>query len=269
MAEDYVGEREQWKVKIPGGAKTFESFELVQIYCRKLMEKGLNPKWISRVKVAQNESNNKMQIIASSLAQTFKIESVDLDNAVMESGSTFCIAPNKFITCAHVIKRYDKNTELPLDFESVASSVEISVTKDAIKHPARLIAIDGVLDIALLEIDIECEPFKLATGLAIGEEILTVGSPHGFENNVTFGDISSLDRKIYFYEGAPEYLFIDASVFSGNSGGPIVKVSDGTIVGLLTAIVGKSTEYGLNAGLATKYLEKFLIINKVDFQNQS
>ena len=53
----------------------------------------------------------------------------------------------------------------------------------------------------------------------VGDEIIAIGSPHGFENNVSFGQVGSVDKTIYSHNGAPMYMFVDLSVFSGNSGG--------------------------------------------------
>ena len=61
-----------------------------------------------------------------------------------------------------------------------------------------------------------------------------------------------------FYENAPEYIFVDLSVFPGSSGGPIVKESTGEVVGMVTLIItDDETEYGLNAGLPAEYIEQF------------
>ena len=117
---------------------------------------------------------------------------------------------------------------------------------------------ESSLDIALLKCDIDVEPFNIDTKISVGEDIIAIGSPHGYENNVSTGTIGSLDRKLYTYDGAPDYMFIDLSIFPGNSGGPVIKVDNGSVVGMVTLIVTSEGGYGLNAALSSSYIEKFI-----------
>ncbi|MFW5879495.1 MAG: serine protease, partial [bacterium] len=52
-------------------------------------------------------------------------------------------------------------------------------------------------------------------------------------------------------------MFFDASVFPGSSGGPLIRKSDGVVVGIITLIVSTGDGYGLNAGLNASYLQDF------------
>jgi len=196
------------------------------------------------------------------------VETLNLQEGIKMNGAAFCIAPNYFITCAHVIKKYNKNVEKELDFSSFSNIIKVSLLQDGKKIPVEVIDMNASWDMALLRADISVEPFSLDTNISVGEEILTIGSPHGFENNASFGFIGSLDRKIYTYKGAPDYIFIDAPVFTGNSGGPIIRQSNGAVVGVLTAIVAANGEYGLNAGLSPKYIENFCIMNNVTIKKE-
>ena len=252
---------EKWKVKTPGGSKTFQSFHLMQRYKHKLKEKGIPIQWVARVAQSQPD---KVQVVSNSLKRTFKVESVDEFQGVVEVGAGFCIAPNYFITCAHVISSYNKNFEIDLDANDYIGKVNVSLVRHGRKVPAKIIALDGASDIAILYCEIDVEPFKLDVGsMMIGDDILTIGSPHGFENNVSFGNVGSTGRKLYSHKNAPQYFFIDAPVFQGNSGGPVVKTSNGEVVGMLTSIVAKNGEYGLNVGLPSAYIQKFCIINNI------
>lgn len=260
MTQPLVDQTETWKVKIPGGSKIFPSFALVQEFKEKMRQKGVPVKWVTRIAKTQD----KVQTVTQSLQKTFKVESIDSYNAIKESGAAFCVAPNVFATCAHVVVKYDKNVETTIDLEDYADRISVFIISNGRKIPAEVIAINSAWDIALLKASIDVPPFELdTTSIQVGDEILTVGSPHGFENNVSFGNVGSLGRHIYGHQGAAQYMFVDAPVFQGNSGGPIVKVDSGEVVGMLTSIVAQNGDYGLNVGLPSYYLQNFCIMNKV------
>ena len=247
---------DKWKVKVPGGSRIFDSFYSANVYVKKLRDKGIGAVSINRI-----AQNNKAAIISEAMAKTFMVESLDTIKGVKEVGSAFCVGPGMFLTCAHVITKYDKNNEKArADAENagVSGIIKTVLVQNGQKYNAQIMKIDPILDIALLKADIDAEPFEFDNAYEVGLDVMSVGSPHGYENNVTFGTIGSLDRKIYYFDNAPNYMFVDLSAFPGNSGCPIVNVSSGKVVGMLTAIVSDVGEYGLNAGLTSNYLEQFL-----------
>ena len=251
---------EKWKVKIPGGSKILPSFALVQQYREKLKQKGVPIKWVARVA----EKQDRVQVVSGALKRTFKVESIDTYHAVKETGAAFCVAPQHFLTCAHVVVSYDKSIDAEIDLDDYADRVQVVIIQNGRRIPAKVVAMNAAWDIAILQADIDVEPFSLdIASMNIGDDILTIGSPHGFENNVSFGNIGSIGRQIYGHQGAPKYFFIDAPVFQGNSGGPIIKVDNGEVVGMLTSIVAQNGEYGLNVGLPSFYLRNFCIMNNV------
>jgi S1-C subfamily serine protease len=244
---------EKWKVKVPGGSRIFPSFNLVQKYREQMEQKGVPIQWVSRI-----AKKDRTGVISDSLRKTFKIESIDTFQELKEIGSCFCIAPNYFLTCAHVITKYNIQLGETLDVEDFKGRVEISINYNGRKVPAELIAINGAWDIAIVKADIYTDIFELDThSVTVGDDILTIGSPHGFENNASFGNVGSLGNNIYSHKDAAKYMIIDAPVFPGNSGGPIVKESNGEVVGMLTSIVAKNSDYGLNIGISALYLKKF------------
>jgi len=250
--------QQQWKVKVPGGSHSFISFDLARKYIR---ENKLPFSYISRVAQSFSEiESRRVEVIANSLNKTFKVESINIEEGVMETGAAFCVKINHFLTCAHVIKKYNKNQKTnPADF----LDAKISLIQGGLRQDAKIIDIDPSLDIAMLECNIDSEPLELDPDIKVGEEIIAIGSPHGYENNVSTGAIGSMNRKVYYYEGAPDYMFVDLAVFPGNSGGPIIKVSNGKFVGLVTLILSAESGYGLNAALPSQYIEKFLSRNLV------
>jgi S1-C subfamily serine protease len=256
--------QEIWEVKVPGGKKRFNSLGEAHDFKRKMKNNGVNVQWITRTKLAQNQGVNKVSLVAESLEKTFMVEVINIQEGVKLNGAAFCVAPGYFLTCAHVIQKYNKNLQKTLDPKAISSMVELSLIQAGRKVPAQLINMDAANDIAIIKSNINIEPFKLNQQVAVGEDVIAIGSPHGYENNSSFGSVGSLNRKIYNYKGAPNYLFIDAAVFTGNSGGPIIKQTDGTVIGMLTAIVSAKGDYGLNAGLPANYLIAFCKANGIN-----
>jgi len=255
-------QEEKWKVKVPGGSKIFPSFELAQKYKEKLRGKGIPYSYLTRI--AQNsKEKDRVELIADSLNKTFMVESINTEAGVKENGAAFCVYPNYFITCAHVVKKYDKYNLQNVDFNS---GVMISLINGVERHSVTVVSVDPVLDLALLKSDINVEPLQLDKSVSIGEDVITIGSPHGYENNVSVGTVGSLHRKVYFYKGAPAYTFVDLAIYPGNSGGPVIKESNGKVIGMVTLIVSTEGEYGLNACLPSNYIAGFCEFNIEGFR---
>lgn len=259
----HPSQHEVWTVYVPGGTRTFESQSLANLYRKKQVEKGIPISKMIRKVIAQNNKIPREQVISDSLNKTFMVESINPQMAIKLNGAAYCIAPSYFITCAHVIKEYNKNEENPLILDEIKEQISVSLIHGNQKYKAELVNVDPKNDIAILKSDIKCEIFEFEEAVNIGDNILTVGSPHGYENNVSFGSIGSLNRRIYTYKGAPEFMFVDLSAFTGNSGGPIINEESGKVVGMLTSIVTTSSEYGLSSALPARYIVNFCKNNKV------
>ncbi|MFA5313099.1 MAG: serine protease [Methanomassiliicoccales archaeon] len=249
--------RELWKVKTPGGSRFFGSFNGAARFQESLRDKGINGISLSRV-ASKNDKNDTLATVADAMQKCFKTEALDINKGVKELGSAFCVAPKYFITCAHCVKKYDKNQTPDIPKEVFIDGITINLIHNGARRKAEVVAVDTRKDIALLTSDIESGYFELDLGpLLIGEEIMSVGSPHGYENNVSTGTLGSLDRQVYTYEGSPKYMFVDLSIFSGNSGGPILRNISGKVIGMVTLVVSDAGGYGLNAGMSASYIEKF------------
>jgi S1-C subfamily serine protease len=249
--------KEVWKLKVKGGYKEFPSLESAQRYRRKMKEKGVFVSWIA--KTAQKSDD----FVDESIAKTFLIESRNFKTSTKESGAAFCVSKGHFITCAHVVMNYNKEYESSLDFSEYEDMIEVAILVDGKKVKATVVAFDGAKDLAILKADVKAEPFKFDPTATIGEEVFAVGSPHGFENNVTFGHVSSLNRKIYFHNGAPLYMFVDLSILPGNSGGPIINRNTGEVIGIVTAIIGDGDVNGLSSGILSSYAVDFCKSNGI------
>ena len=263
MFEPNSEKHEQWAVAMPGGVRFFMSLQTAQEFKRKMMENGKQIQWMRKLCSAQDDEHTRQSVIAASMAKTFKVVVNDTQRNIINNGAAFCVAPGKFITCAHVIRKYNKMTSETLNMIQIGRACTIELQGNGKRFAATLRAVHEPWDVALLESNADSSFFEFEKKPLIGDEILVVGSPHGFENNVTFGNISSFNRTIYNHQDAPKYMFIDANVFAGNSGGPIISLRDGKVIGMVTAIASATGEYGLNAGLPAKYLEKFFKYGKL------
>lgn len=108
-------------------------------------------------------------------------------------------------------------------------------------QPAEVIGLDRETDIAVLKIDGEklpYLPFADSDALRQGQLVFAFGSPHGLENSVTMGVISSVARQVR-PDDPMEYIQTDASINPGNSGGPLVD-ADGAVAGINTFILTRS-----------------------------
>lgn len=134
------------------------------------------------------------------------------------------------ITNAHVIKD--------------AISIEVTMS-NAETYPAAIVGLGEDKDIAVIRVPqlINYQPIEIeATDqYQPGTEILAVGSPLGFQNTVSIGIISGVDRSFdingYNYENVYQ---ISANITHGNSGGPLINRETGKVIGINSAGIEES-----------------------------
>lgn len=110
-------------------------------------------------------------------------------------------------------------------------------------RPGKLVGADPPTDLAVVKITMPKEmavtPLGDSTTLQVGEPVIAIGNPFGFDNTVTTGVISALGRTIPTEEGGSTSLQnliqTDASINPGNSGGPLLN-KRGEVIGINTAI---------------------------------
>ena len=132
-----------------------------------------------------------------------------------------------------------------------AQKLEVALA-DGSRWPAKLIGSDPDNDLAVIKIDAPREKLKVipmgdSKNLRIGQKVLAIGNPFGFERTLTTGVISSLGRTIRSEVGTliEDVIQTDAAINPGNSGGPLLN-SDGEIIGINSAIISPS---GGNVGI--------------------
>ena len=131
----------------------------------------------------------------------------------------------------------------------VASSDEITVgLSDGRTLQAELVGQDPKVDLAVLKVDGEDLvelPFADSSAVAVGDFVVAIGNPFGFNQTVTSGIVSALGRSGLRDELYENYIQTDASINPGNSGGALVDLQ-GRLVGVNTAIFAPS---GGNIGI--------------------
>ena len=124
----------------------------------------------------------------------------------------------------------------------VADADEIQVRfSDRRTYDAEVIGTDKASDVALIKIDAEGLPtVKLgkSSDLKVGEWVLAIGSPFGFDHTVTSGIVSAIGRNLPSENYVP-FIQTDVAINPGNSGGPLFNL-DGEVVGINSQIYSRT-----------------------------
>jgi serine protease Do len=145
-------------------------------------------------------------------------------------GSGFIVSPDGLImTNAHVVRD--------------ATEVIVKLT-DRREFTAKVLGSDPKTDVAVLKIDaknLPTVPLGTTKDLKVGEWVLAIGSPFGFENSVTAGVVSAKGRSLPD-DGFVPFIQTDVAVNPGNSGGPLFNTR-GEVVGINSQIYSQSGGY--------------------------
>ena len=158
-------------------------------------------------------------------------DSVVSDQATMAIGSGFIIDPSGFVaTNRHVVED--------------ASSVFV-INADGERYRAKLVGMAGKADIALLKIEaghkLPTVSFGDSDDMRVGDTVIAIGSPFGFDNSVTAGILSAVNRDI-MESPFDDYFQTDAAINHGNSGGPLFNLA-GQVVGMNSVIIAPTTAW--------------------------
>lgn len=150
-----------------------------------------------------------------------------------------------------------KNGYIMTNAHVVKNAVDIRVTlPDGRSFPGKVIGSDSYSDIAAVKIDATNLPeAKLAdtSNLKVGSWAIAIGNPYGFENTVTLGVVSALNRTLTNPEtGRPlqDLIQTDAAINPGNSGGALANIQ-GEVIGINTAIITYAQGMGFAVDINT------------------
>ncbi len=109
------------------------------------------------------------------------------------------------------------------------------------EYVAKIIGTDKASDIAVLKVEAENLPvlkFGNSDELKVGEWVLAIGSPFGFDHSVTAGIVSAIGRSLPRDNYVP-FIQTDVAINPGNSGGPLFNL-DGEVVGINSQIYSRT-----------------------------
>ena len=146
-----------------------------------------------------------------------------------------------------------------------AEDIIVRVNGDK-EFKAKLIGADPLSDIAVLQLETNEKFVPVAFGNSdkarIGDWVIAIGNPFGLGGTVTSGIISARNRSIGLsrYE---DYIQTDASINSGNSGGPLFDMN-GDVIGINTAILGRNGSIGIGFSIPSNSA-KIVIDQLIEF----
>jgi len=163
-------------------------------------------------------------------------------------GSGFVVAADgSILTNAHVVS----------DNGATADTVKVVFKtqdgSDTTTVAATVVGVDETSDVALLKVDpaqapaLDPIPLGDSSAVQVGETVVAIGNPLGYDFSVTSGIVSATNRNLQSPNGSviPDGIQTDAAINEGNSGGPLIDAS-GRVIGINEQIASQS---GGNQGL--------------------
>jgi S1-C subfamily serine protease len=186
------------------------------------------------VRIYRQASPAVANILTKATEYDFFMDPVSVEGA----GSGFIIDPRGYIlTNFHVVQE--------------AQSIEV-VLGDQSRYPAKFIGADQRNDVALIKIDpkgkqLASLPLGDSGVLQVGQKVLAIGNPFGFQSTLTTGVVSAIGRTVQTSQSTfiDEAIQTDAAINRGNSGGPLIN-THGEVIGINSAIY---TPSGTTAGI--------------------
>ncbi len=161
---------------------------------------------------------------------------------------------------------WDERGHIVTNFHVIEDGVEYTVTlPNQEQRAAKLVGKEESKDIAVLLVQGDLKalnPLKLGTSgsLQVGQKVIAIGNPFGFDHTVTTGIVSALGRSMPGAGGITirDMIQTDASINPGNSGGPLLN-SAGELVGMNTMIVAPSgTSSGVGFAIPVDTINKIV-----------
>lgn len=186
------------------------------------------------VRIYKQAAPSVANIVTRAVEYDFFLNPVPVEGA----GSGFVIDERGYIlTNFHVVQQ--------------AQTVEVTLG-DKSRYQAKFVGGDARNDVALLKVELGGKkltalPLADSSTLQVGQRVLAIGNPFGFQSTLTTGIISALGRTVQTGEQTfiDEAIQTDAAINRGNSGGPLLD-SHGQVIGINSAIFAPT---GTTAGI--------------------
>lgn len=157
----------------------------------------------------------------------------------------------------------------------IEGATELIVTLDeGLKVPASVIGEDSDTDLAIIKIEKKDVPddkynsiipvvFGDSDNLNVGEPAIAIGNPLGYNNTVTVGVISALDRQLNLPDKGLKLIQTDAAINPGNSGGALLNIK-GEVIGINTIKIADTNVEGMSFSIPINHAKPIIdeLINK-------
>jgi serine protease Do len=187
-----------------------------------------------------------------------------LQQKIQSLGSGFLIdAEGLIVTNEHVVER--------------AADLKIQVTfSDGSSYPARYVAGDAQADLALIKIESKdrSKPFSFinlqnASPNLLGQTVLALGNPLGYNSSVSRGILSANDREITIGDNVYKHLLqTDAAINPGNSGGPLIDLA-GRLIGVSSVKLAFTPQGTPTQGLGFAIPARMVAAKVAEFKQQA
>jgi len=151
--------------------------------------------------------------------------------------------------------------------------IEVTVTLESNReYRAEVIGVDKLTDLALIKIeppeDISLRVAELGNSdsVQVGEWVIAVGNPYGFDRSVSFGIVSGKGRVLNVPSVTPllnDFIQTDAAIAPGSSGGPLVNLR-GQVIGINSRGMGRTQGFTIPINIAIEVKDKLLSTGKIE-----
>lgn len=193
--------------------------------------------------IYRRASSGVVFVQARILASSDSAFGLPLEQEGLATGSGFVLDKSGFIlTNAHVVES--------------AKDVSVRFEEGGELVPARVVGRDLSTDIAVVKVNpdnAKLKPLQLGNSrrMRVGDPVIAIGNPFGFDRTVTTGIVSALQRQIKAPNGftISHVIQTDASINPGNSGGPLLN-SQGQVIGINSQIATAGNRGSVGIGFA-------------------
>jgi len=136
---------------------------------------------------------------------------------------------------------YDSNGYILTNGHVVEGAQSITIgLVDGRHFSGKVVGTDGGFDVAVIKIDgsnLPSAPLGNSSALQVGQDVVAIGNPFGFDHTLTTGVVSALNRPVSEGQGSYNQPMVqtDAAINPGNSGGPLLDLN-GQVVGITTLV---------------------------------